>query len=249
MALWCEGFPTVTAPRGDTPKPVTFIYPYYENPVFLLTQMTRWRQYADTLKPYLSVIVVDDGSPTAPARKALKLQPPMPFLRMFRIDVDVRWNWLAARNIGFHHASDGWCLVTDMDHVVPEATLEALVYGLHDPKVAYAFTRCEHTGPLVNPHSASFFLTRQMFWKVGGYDEALSGHYGTDGTYRRELAKHARIQILKDELVRYEYVADSSSDLKRKDKADKDVVKKLVAARGKSWRPKVLSFPYREVTA
>lgn len=249
MALWCRDCRTVTIPQGETPKPVTLIYPYYEAPVFLLHQMTTWRQYAPDLLMYLTVIVVDDGSPTAPAWKALKLQPPMPWLRMFRIAVDVRWNWLAARNIGFHHAADGWCLVTDMDHVVPEATLRGLIFGQHDPKVAYAFTRWEHTGEVINPHSASFFLTRELFWKVGGYDETLSGHYGTDGTYRRELAKHATIRILTDPLIRHEYVADASCDLKRKDPADKADVYRLVASRKKGWTPKTLSFPYHEVTA
>ena len=31
MALWCRDLKTGTVPRGETPTPVTFVYPYYEN--------------------------------------------------------------------------------------------------------------------------------------------------------------------------------------------------------------------------
>jgi len=89
-------------------------------------------------------------------------------------------------------------------------------------------------------------LQRAMFWKAGGYDEALSGHYGTDGDWRRRLAATAPVRTLKLEMVRYEYVGDSSTTgYKRKQPQDAGK-KAIMARRGKGWRPKVLSFPYHE---
>jgi hypothetical protein len=250
MALWCEGFPVVAVPMGETPKPVTFIYPYYENRAFFGAQLARWRSYPADMRAHLRVIVVDDGSPRHQAIDVVKAFGPLPFsLRLFRIGVDVRWNWLAARNIGAYHAADGWLLLTDMDHVVPNETLHAVIYGQHDAATVYAFSRTEHTGQVVNPHSASFLMTRGMFWKVGGYDEALSGHYGTDGVYRRELAKRARIKVLKDVLIRHEYQGDSSTTEYLRKQPQDAAVKALVAKRTKGWTPKVLSFPYAEVAA
>ena len=83
------------------------------------------------------------------------LVPPFP-IRLFRIREDRRWNWLAARNRGAHEAADGWLLMTDMDHVIPEATMAAVVTGAHDPAVIYGFRRRESTGaPLA---SASEFV-------------------------------------------------------------------------------------------
>src|SRR6185436_13220201 len=122
----------------------------------------------------LKVIVVDDGSPSKP----LALPDDLPCaIRGFRIERDVPWNWLAARNIGAHHAQDGWLLLTDMDHEVPMATLRAVIWSRHDAAVIYAFSRREHTGELLSPHSASFLMHRDLFWRIGGYDERLSGHY------------------------------------------------------------------------
>jgi len=172
----------------------------------------------------------------------------LPFpVRLFQIDVDVRWNWLAARNIGFHHAPAGWCAVTDIDHVIPETTASSLVYGHHDQSVIYGFSRRESTGETIAAHPNSWFLTREMFWRVGGYDETLSGYYGTDGDWRRRLAATAPMEILADRLLRYEYDGDSSTTAYKRKQPEDVAVKQLIAKRKKGWKPKVLSFPYGEI--
>ncbi len=244
MALWCKDFPVVIVPSGDTPKRVTFVYPYYDNPHFLQSQVAWWGTYPEALRAFVSAVIVDDGSAEpAVLPKTLPCQ-----VRLFRIAIDVRWNWLAARNIGAHHADDGWLVLTDMDHVVPPDTLQALVYGQHDPSVVYAFSRREHTGDARSPHSASFFMTRQMFWAVGGYDERMSGFYGSDGYYRRRLASVAPIQILTDHLVRYEYVGDSSTQRYQRKEPRDAALKAIVAKFPLGSKPRTLSFPYTEVT-
>jgi hypothetical protein len=246
MALWCEKIPVVHVPQGHMPKPVTFIYPYYRNTHFLRQHIQWWHTFPAWLKAELNAIIVDDGSPE-PAVEAIQGMPfPFP-IRLFRIQQDVRWNWLAARNIGFRHASDGWCLVTDMDHVIPETTATAAVFGKHDPKVIYGFSRKEYSGVTVAPHPNSWLMTREMFWRVGGYDEALSGHYGTDGDWRRRCAATAPMQILPDRLIRHEYQQDSSTTAYLRKQPEDAAVKKIIATRGKGWRPKVLSFPYDEI--
>jgi hypothetical protein len=251
MALWCRDFPTVTVPKDETPKRLTLVVPFYQCQRFFERQLRGWLSYPAELLAHLSVIVVDDGSPEPvrlPSWVGAVPKSMLSFLRLFRIEVDVMWNWLAARNIGAHHAEDGWLLLTDMDHVVPEQTLRAVLFGQHDPKVVYAFSRREHTGEVIAPHSASFLMTREMFWTIGGYDETLSGVYGTDGLYRKRVAAAANIQILTDELTRYEYVEDSSTrQFPRKTAEMGDAKRRKLRNVGPT--PKVLSFPYHEVTA
>lgn len=245
---WDAGLPRVDVPQGDQPKAVTIVLPYYENPQFLRTQVGWWSTFPEHLKAHLSAIVVDDGSPEKPAVDVLQgMAQPFP-IRLFRIQPDIRWNWLAARNIGTHHAADGWLVLTDMDHMVPQSTASALIYGQHDPLTVYGFSRIEHTGEQVNPHSASFLMTRDVFWRIGGYDERFSGHYGSDGQFRRRVLRKARMQILTDRLVRHEYDGDSSTTTyTRKDKADNDAIAQIAASIPTGAKPKVLSFPYEEV--
>lgn len=243
---WCLTCQRVTVKRGETPKRFTIVLPYYDNPEFLRFQVAHWLQFPKDIRQHLAAIIVDDGSPM-PAVAALQGITHPFSLRLFRIEQDVRWNWLAARNLGAHHAADGWLLMTDMDHVIPATTAYALIYGQHDPKVVYAFTRKEHTGQEITPHSASFFLTREMFWKIGGYDETFSGLYGTDGLYRRRLAQTAPIQILPETLIRHEYQGDSSTrTYKRKQPQDAEV-RKIAARLPPKHKPKTLSFAAHEV--
>lgn len=238
----------MTVPRTDTPKPVTFVYPYYENPVFFLKQLRHWAALSvdRDLSSLLAVNVVDDGSQVNKARAVLDGWRD-DRVRLFEIHEDRRWNWLAARNIGMHHAHEGWCLLTDMDHVVNGDTFRSVIYGDHNPEVIYGFSRVEHTGAVIGSHPNSWLMTRAMFWKVGGYDETLSGLYGSDGEWRRRCAATAPMQILSDQLVRYEFVDDSSTTAYKRKQPEDAAVKRLVSQRKNGWRPKVLSFPYQEV--
>jgi hypothetical protein len=122
-----------------------------------------------------------------------------------------------------------------------------VVYGHHDPSTIYGFSRREYNGLSAAPHPNSWLMTREMFWKVGGYDEALSGHYGTDGDWRRRMAAVAPIHILTDRLIRHEYQQDSSTTAYLRKQPEDAAVKRIVAKRGKGWKPKTLSFPYEEV--
>lgn len=244
--VWCDKFPVVHVPQSDQPKAVTFIYPFYRNQSFLRQQLAWWATYPAHLRAHLNAIIVDDGSPE-PASDVLRGRE-LPFpVRLFRIGVDVRWNWLAARNIGFHHAAEGWCAVTDMDHVIPQTTADALVYGKHDPNGIYGFSRIEYTGEKVAPHPNSWFLARTMFWRIGGYDETLSGFYGSDGEWRKRVAATAPLRILEDRLVRHEYQLDSSTTAYLRKQPEDAAVRSLIAKRGKGWKPKTLSFPYEAV--
>jgi hypothetical protein len=259
----CDDAPFIDIVLNAEPqRPVTLIYPYYENPIFLGKQLEHWtNNWPQRLAKFVSLILVDDGSPEFPAEHVLslfRLKFPFP-IRLFRVDVDVRWNWLAARNIGAHHAcerpppimwytrprpQDGWISLTDMDHVIPEQTLETLIHGEFDPNIIYRFSRI---GVKTHPHPNSWFMTRAMYWKIGGYDEALSGHYGTDGLYRRRCAVTAPIRIMTAPLVLHEHEYDASTTRYLR-KQPEDAAGKQIARARAGQPPKVLTFPYHEVT-
>jgi hypothetical protein len=244
----CDDAPQVTIALGDVAKPFTLIMPYYENPQFLREQFERWGTFDETIRAHMRVIIVDDCSQKFPASELLLAhKPPVP-LRLFRIETDVRWNWLAARNIGAHHAEEGWLLITDMDHVLPPGTAELLIRGQHDAETIYRFQRREWSGQQIHPHPNSWFYTRAMYWKIGGHDEALSGHYGTDGEYRRRCVKTAPIRIMDGVLERHEFRGDSSTTTYLRKQPEDAGAKMKIYGRSKTWKPKKLSFPYHEVT-
>jgi len=220
--------------------------PYYENPQFLAQQIVGWHKLPRELTRHLSVIIVDDASPVMGAENVMKAAFEHGTLsaRLYRIEVDVRWNWLAARNIGAYHARTQWVMFTDMDHILLERTLRTLVYGQHSKGTIYRFSRI---GSKTHPHPNSWFMTKEMYWRVGGYDEALSGHYGTDGEYRRRCAATAPIRIMDVPLELHEHEGDSSTTHYKRKQPEDAAVKGLIRARRPGWRPRTLSFPYIEV--
>ena len=244
---WDIGLPRVDVPQGAEPKHVTMVLPYYENPQFLKAQVSRWLTYSYDLRENISVVVCDDASPTHPAHDVLHVFRPLPIHVFRNTGADIPWNWLGARNRGAHEAEDGWLLMSDMDHVVPKSTAEALVYGKHDPSKVYAFERLKHSGEKIHPHSASFFMTKAMFWKIGGYDERFAGHYGSDGQYRKRLLATAPLVVSSDRLIRYERQGDSSTTAYARKSPEDNAAIARIAKAIEGTPPLVLSFPYVEV--
>jgi hypothetical protein len=242
----CDDAPLIEMPLQPNPRDVTIIYPYYENPIFLAKQIWHLSSMPMVLRNYLSLIIVDDCSPI-PAVRAVNWQEVRDRLdvRLFRINVDVRWNWLAARNIGAHHALSRWLLITDMDHMIPHDTLATAVYGALDPKTIYRFSR---TGTKTHPHPNSWLYTKDMFWKIGGYDERMSGYYGSDGYYRRRCAATAPIRILTVPLELHEHENDASTVRYLRKQPEDARLKEIVRKFPPGSKPKTLSFPYGEIT-
>lgn len=233
----------------------TLILPYYLNPGQLARQYGKLEALPADVKAHISLIVVDDGSPETPATLP---ETNLGFAKvsLFRVDVDVRWNWLTCRNIGVANARTDWVLLTDIDLELPEVTARRIVEQKLRTENVYRFGRL--TAPEMTPykpHPNSWLMTRKMFDRIGGYDERFSGYYGTDGEFRdRVKAQAATIVILEEfPLVRVprELVADASTTTYgRKEKQDHDGVTRIRAQIAKEGGPtKRLSFPYHLVGA
>lgn len=247
---------------ADVLRELTLVLPHFQNLGMLQEQQTIWADYPEALRKQLHVIVVDDCSP--------KGQRPGPehfwisglgSLRFYRLLKKTRWNWLACRNLGALKANTDWLLLTDIDHGLPVETLDRIVNGPLDEQSAYRFKRivapkewpydvkaCEPW----KPHNDSWLMTRQLFFYddgdqrfVQGYDERLSGCYGTSGEFKDRVSLVARSLVeLNEVLIRYprEVIPDASTlpsvYLRKNDpKNDADLARRK-ARRGQSgWRP------------
>jgi hypothetical protein len=215
------------------------------------------------------LIVVDDGSPKSPAQPPDRRwaasdidDPPhavgqarrrlgLAHFDLLRMDVDVRWNQDACRNLAVSQAPTKWVLLTDMDHLVPTATWRRLITGRLSWKQAYTFAR--KSGSKLtdrNPHANSWLLTVETFDQMGGYDERFAGYYGTDGDFKRRLQKVCKITALPEFLheVTPETVADCNTrDYERKTAEDRANIPRIIAERGQG-KPLRGRFPWHRVT-
>lgn len=242
-----------------TTPALSLVYPFYRNRGMLATQYATWASYPDSLKAILEVVLIDDGSPADEDALGVPRPYGLPLLRLYRVLEDRPWHQHAARNLGAKEALAGWLFLSDIDHVLPAASLEAIVPRLnHD--VVYTFARLDAPDlrPKLkdgrpHPHPNTFLMTKRRYWEVGGYDEDCTG-YGTDGFFRQRLLFAARqpVHLFDVPIVRYsrDVIPDASTrTLERKpgrtSKADLRALLRQKAERGEG--PKVLDFAWEQV--
>ena len=228
----------------------TLICAYYDNPLMLREQFRSIRAFPREVQEHLRVVIVDDGSPKHPAIPEELGSVP---LQVYRILVDNRWGQDAARNVGVRHAETDWVLLTDMDHLVPVATWLEVMAGQFDPTCAYMFPRV--SAPDMSDykhHPNTWFMTRKLYDRMGGYDERFVGIYGSDGDFARRLKTIARIKWCKNPIIRVPSteVADAATTAyDRKTPADTEGRARVNAERARipNWQPLRFSFPYSRV--
>jgi hypothetical protein len=232
-------------------RDLTFICAFFENQGMLLEQQRMWASYPPDLRRHFHAIVTDDCSPDGREAKPVFEPVDIASYRLFRAQEKKRWNWLFARNLGVQEATTEWVLLTDIDHVLPIATLRWIVEARLDPTIVYRFSRVDAPNLTpYKPHPNTWMMTRAMFDKVGGYDERFSGYYGSDSEFRERVQEAASCVMMQPQaLIRYprEVIADASTTTyQRKAKEDGVNVPRIKEARSKieKWRPLRVQLPY-----
>lgn len=193
---------------------LTLIYPYYNSAGILQKQLDGWNSLPLELLSNLAVILVDDGSPVFPALSVIQRQESIKFeLRLYRVKVDIPWNQHGARNLGAKMAKNEWLFMSDIDHQLPEESIRGLMARKLNPECYYTLQRVtavkKEDGNLKydlmtdafgkpKPHPNTFLVTKEVFWKTGGYDEDYCGVYGGDGPFMRWLNKAAEKKHFED---------------------------------------------------
>jgi hypothetical protein len=228
----------------------------------LAEQFRVWAGYPAALKDQIEIVLVDDGSPE-PARDVSRPDG-LPVLRIYRVLVDRPWHQHGARNLAAREAVAPWLLLTDMDHVLPAASLASLldVIDRASPNDVFTFHRLDapQLSPTLNdrgewkPHVNTYALRRAKFWRIGGYDEDAVG-YGTDSYFRRRLYAEGPATHLADvPIIRYprEVIADASTcapgidprALRNAGRRSAETKARLREKAFRGERPKVLDFPW-----
>lgn len=230
-------------------RDVTLCMAYYLNAGMLAVQYEHLAAMPADLKTGLRLIVVDDGSPRDPATPPAS-DPGFP-VEIYRMLQDVRWNQDACRNLAVDRAATDWLLLTDMDHMIPEATLRKAITKALDPATVYRFSRVSAPDMApYKPHPNSWLLTKAVFDRMGGYDEAMAGFYGTDADFRDRVQAVAPIVTLKEHLIRVprEVIPDASTTTyERKTPEDGAAIRAVKVQRREGWRPLRGSFAWELV--
>jgi len=178
---------------------ITLVYAYYQNPMMLCRHLQEWETYSPDVKENVRAVIVDDGSPTEPAIEQIR---EVGFqVELYRIKENIPLNLPGARNLGMRMAPEGWCLLTDSDHLLQKDDAENLIAILPTlkPEIFYWLPREWADGRGLHPHHNSYIMQRSLYWLVGGTDEDFSGWWGAgEGAFRANLTRVAKHVDLSD---------------------------------------------------
>ncbi len=90
-----------------------------------------------------------------------------------------------------------------MDHMIPPRTVRYLAEEKFDGNNAYKFTRVSEPDMSdYKSHPNSWFMTKELYDRMGGYDERFAGWYGTDGDFRDRIKVKGKVLIFDCPIVR-----------------------------------------------
>jgi len=166
----------------------SIVYSYYENAEMLKVQQSEWEKYPDDVE----IIIVDDCSQKFPLKSVLR---PNKRVKVYKLNTKLPFNFLACRNVGYYNASGHWVLNLDIDHVIRSNDLQHLIIAipiLSERKI-YLFRRIDvGSNTEIGSHGFCNFMTRQLFWNMGGYNERFSVKYhGVSGVHHSRFQQHA----------------------------------------------------------
>ena len=162
---------------GGSLTMLTLVFSYYEAPVMLSRQIEVWNTYSAS--SVSKVILVDDGSQVHPAADVVRLHPCSLPLELYRVKDNIPWNISGARNLGCSVAT-GWIYLSDIGELVQPADVVKMGEGLTSG-CFYQFPRAAWpSGRERRPAMVNLVLERELFDRVGGFDEDYSGAYGNE---------------------------------------------------------------------
>lgn len=166
----------------DMAELLTLVYAVYGQPLMLAEILRRMSAYSVGIRKRLKLILVDDhGDPEVTVTQAMAFNGHIE-TELYRIDDDIPWNQMGARNLGMYRAR-GWCAMLDTDMVLTENSIRAILrfidanprgcvlrYGLRH------LVHLEQDSIMSSPNT--YVIHRADFMESGGYDEDYAGHKG-----------------------------------------------------------------------
>lgn len=238
-----------------------FILPVYNVTKKIIDRhVDNFKKLEPSIAKYTRVIVIDDGSnPEFPVETDFGIKT-----KIARIDEDIIWHAEGAINLGFLLAEDSWCVLLNVDHIMPADDIcRATLMKNRTREKIYIFDRYLPNGKSRNKNVTGVsMIHRDDWWRIGGYDEEFCGGHGcadwlaTGFAYKNpplsnnlSVAKALNFELIQTDLKVIEY-KDAEAPLKR-DSLDRNMkiykTKLKALSEGKYRNTHIIGFDWRLV--
>jgi len=155
---------------------ITCVFPLYDHsPKLMQLHIDTWREIPLKYREQLHFVVIDDCSPTP---VEINVDFPVNYT-LARIDKDIYWNCVGAKNLGMTLADKDWIIQIDGTMQIEAPEFEKIFNLKKERGTFYVFDRWLPNGKYRNKNiSGSCIIHYDDYWKSGGQDEDFAGNCG-----------------------------------------------------------------------
>jgi hypothetical protein len=230
---------------------LTFCLSYYNQGLNILNKhIELWKKYDKEIKKRITFMILDDCSKISLEDLIKNIDLEDLKINLFRVEKDLFCNIAGVRNLSASECKTEWMLILDMDTMVDNIMANNLIKIIDkkEKKKAYKFNRivpCNIKDKKhYKPHPAVCLIRKEDYWKIGGCEEDLVGHYGgTDPSFFYRAQGKINVEICKNIFLHHLY--EGEADIKR----DTSHNIKLIEEKKKTgkWSTDYIRFPWKKV--
>lgn len=230
---------------------ITFCLSYYNQGLDILNKhIELWKKYDEEIKKRITFMIIDDCSKETLEDKIKFLNIDDLNISIYRVEKDLYCNIAGVRNLSATECNTEWMLILDMDTLVNNIMAEKLIEIIDkkEKNKAYKFNRIVPNNNKDKKHfkihPAVCLIKKEDYWKIGGCEEDLVGHYGgTDPSFFYRAQGKLNIEICKNIFLHHLY--EGEADINR----DTTHNIKLIEEKKKTgkWSTDYIRFPWKKV--
>ena len=230
-------------------KSITINLSFYNQDRILREHVIRWNSWPPNILKNFSFCIIDDCS----KNKATEVLKGIDFsnidLSIYRVKQDLICNIAGVRNLSAKICKNDWMLNLDMDTLVSEDFARSILSLTNAPKGnCYKFNRKVNKNPFHKKnrtiHPAVCLIRVVDYWKVGGCEEDLVGHYGqTDPIFWYRAQGKLKVQSRKD--IFLDYISEGESKINRDSSHNKNLFEQKRL--DNSWSSDFIRFEWDKI--
>ena len=204
-------------------KKITLSLSYFNDFKYLHQHLENWKDYSNLVK----FQIIDDCSSEKLIDKIDKTLVNSLDISIYRVRDDIKWNIPGVRNLGATVCSTEWILFCDMDQYFLKSDILKLDQRISNPNFDknkfYSFSRIG-----LEKTAGTMLISKDSFWKSGGYDEDMIGNYGyNDPLLRKQLESVNIKEETFEDIFCQQFAADCVLDRSGLNKNKKKMHKKI----------------------
>lgn len=230
-------------------RKITINLSFYNQEDILKKHIMGWCSWSKEVLKNFSFCIVDDCSKKLATEVLEDFDKSNLDLTILRVKKDLYCNIAGVRNLSAKECKTDWMVILDMDTIITQKLAKSMLNLINiDPGNCFKFNRKvsknifhKKNGKL---HPAVCLLRKEDYWKVGGCEEDLVGHYGqTDPIFwyraKNKLKVHYQMKMF------LEYEPKGEANIKRDSKHNAKLFdqKKL----NKDWSSDYIRFEWDRI--